>query len=64
MPANGRWDLIRRLKVNDTKNAFFILGLLKTFLSSAPAVEAFYSNISKLLYLVQVQNLFTKRCGS
>jgi hypothetical protein len=49
---------------NDTKSAFFILDLVKTFLSSAPAVEAFYSNISKCLYLTPVQNLFSKRCGS
>ena len=27
MPANGRWDLIRRLKVNDSNDAFIFFGL-------------------------------------
>ena len=52
MPENGRWDLIRRLKVNETGiNSFYT----ETFVNIAPDIRTFFQgheeNNDMLLYL-------------
>ena len=36
MPANGRWDLIRRLKVNDNGQRTVIISASKTLIVKSP----------------------------